>query len=41
MPNKTRNILVSVGAQGKISLLDDIRLLQKLGYNIFATGTLC
>jgi len=38
LPDVTRNILVSVGSHGKVALLDSIRRLQSLGYNIFATG---
>jgi carbamoyl-phosphate synthase large subunit len=37
LPVRTRNILVSIGSQGKPALLDCVRRLQGLGYHIFAT----
>ena len=37
LPLRTRNILVSIGSTGKGALVDCIRRLQRLGYNIFAT----
>jgi len=38
LPDRTRNILLSVSNVGKPALLDSFRRLQRLGYNLFATG---
>jgi len=37
LPDKTRNILISVGTLGKPAILDCCQRLQRLGYNLFAT----
>ena len=36
-PERTRNILVSVGTLGKPAMLDSCQRLQRLGYHLFAT----
>jgi len=38
LPNRTRNILITVSEAGKVQLLDTCRRLASLGYNLFATG---
>ena len=38
LPNKTRNILISVGTTGKPSLVDAAKRLSALGYHLFATA---
>jgi carbamoyl-phosphate synthase large subunit len=37
LPDRTRNILVSIGSGGKPALLESCKRLQSLGYNLFAT----
>jgi carbamoyl-phosphate synthase large subunit len=37
LPLKTRNVLFALGSHGKPALIDCVRRLQALGYNIFAT----
>lgn len=37
LPDRTRNILISVSGMGKVALLDSIKRLEQLGYNLFAT----
>ena len=37
LPDRTRNILVSVGPMGKHALLETCVRLQRLGYNLYAT----
>ena len=37
LPDKTRNILLSVGEAGKPVLIESARRLQAGGYNLFAT----
>jgi len=37
MPDRTRNILVSVGSVGKAALLEPLVRLQELGYHLYAT----
>jgi hypothetical protein len=37
MPDKTRNILISVSSRGKETILECCKRLQALGYNLYAT----